>query len=415
MRTSSTSWLTVAGGVSAAITWLLQVLVGRALGPADYASFMVIWGIVFFAIGSLLGVQQTIMQRAKSNAAKRQDALTTSSSDARPARRVSLLGFGAIVGVLFGGAVVATNWLWLPLALPSAQPSVVAALAVGVFGYTIYHALTGAVAAEQSWFTYASAIVLESVVRFVAVVLAVFLGLNVAGQAWGLVAAAFTWILLMVARTPRSLFTRRSSVQLLSTLRFAIPAMAATTISALLVAGFPALLQMTQSEQLPAQAGVLIAAVTVTRAPLLMALNAYQSVYLTRLIRDQARFPRLLRLSLLWCTLLSAAGSIAAWLVGPFLLRAMYGKGFVLSHSTIAILVLSSGVLCAHTLLGLTLMARGRPNSYFAAWSVALLSTSGLLMTDWASFATTVIVALTIGPILGLSCSLILLMVRPTY
>ena len=57
--------LGVASMAAAVLTWGLQAVAGRVLGPESYAAFMVVWGFVFFSVGVLAGLQQEVARPSR--------------------------------------------------------------------------------------------------------------------------------------------------------------------------------------------------------------------------------------------------------------------------------------------------------------------------------------------------------------
>ncbi len=87
---------------AAVLTWVLQAMSGRLLGPEDFAAFMVIWGFVFLEVGLLQGLQQEV-NRAVATAERSHPAGQTQDRSGG-----SILRLGLSAGVVGATVLLAT-------------------------------------------------------------------------------------------------------------------------------------------------------------------------------------------------------------------------------------------------------------------------------------------------------------------
>jgi O-antigen/teichoic acid export membrane protein len=162
------------------------------------------------------------------------------------------------------------------------------------------------------------------------------------------------------------------------------------------------LLRLTSHADLSPHAGVVIAAVVATRAPLLLPLNAFSTVILTRFVLQPERVRRRLLLLSVAVLAASAAGAVVGGLVGPWLLRLVYGPAFDIGAGVVAALVLAAGALAVQSISGAALLAQSRHRLFAGSWLLATLVALALLTLDVGVDARTCL-ALLVGPLAGVA------------
>jgi O-antigen/teichoic acid export membrane protein len=381
----------LASAAAAVLTWILQVVAGRLLGPQGFAAFMVVWGFVFLEVGLLMGLQQETTR-----AAKLMEGTTPTDRRGTPLLRLGLAvgGGGALLLLVtspaWGARLFGADWL-----------PVVGATAFGFLAYATYNVVNGTLAAAGSWGDYALSITAEGVLRGVLVLGVLLVGGGLAGQTWALSTAGLTWALLCIRSSFRASARSRVPVSMKRLTSNSLHAMVATGCSAIMIAGFPVLLKVTASQPLPPEAGVLLAAIVVTRAPLLLPLSAFSAVVLTRFVVAGERIMTMLARLCVPVALVTAAGALAAYVVGPYLLRLLYGQDFEVSASLISLLVVAAGLLTMQSLSGSAVLASGRHRLYAAGWLLATAVSVLALISD-LTVETRSLLALLIGPVVGL-------------
>jgi len=187
--------------------------------------------------------------------------------------------------------------------------------------------------------------------------------------------------------------------------------MVATGCSAILIAGFPVLLKITTTGDLPSEAGVVLAAVVATRAPLLLPLNAFQAVLLTKFVLARDEIMRTLGRLLALVALVTVAGAGLAYVAGPLLLRLLYGDAYVIEPVLIAVLVVGAGLITMQTMSGSAVLALNKHRVFAAGWVIATVVAVALLSTA-LSVESRSALALTIGPLTGLLVNVVALAVH---
>lgn len=389
--------LGVASLVATALTWLLQAAAGRIIGPDAYATFMVAWGFVFLEIGILLGLQQEVTRAVASD---------VPSDD--PAPRVDPLVLAGGIGLVGGVLCLVTSPLWGHRLFGDHWLAVVAAMAAGFPLYAVYNAVNGVLAGRRRWTDYSWSIVADALLRLAAVVPVMLLMLGLGAQAWALDASALAWVVLLGRYGVRKAVAVRIPGTATGLTSSALHAMLATGCSALLIAGFPVLLQLTSHRPLGPEAGVVIAAVIATRAPLLLPLNAFQAVILTRLVLGRDHVLRTLSTLLVLVIGGTAIGVVSAYAIGPTLLRVLYGSEFRVGRGLVALLVLGAGLVAAQTVTGSAMLATGRHRLFATAW-VAATVVAVLLLSLPLPTPTRTVLALVVAPLVGLGVNLVTL------
>ena len=176
----------------------------------------------------------------------------------------------------------------------------------------------------------------------------------------------------------------------------------AAASSAALVVGFPVLLRLTSGDLEFADAAPLILAISVTRAPLLMPPSAaYLGVAITHFMANRDRGLGALSRVLVLITVLGAAARGRRHPLGPWLLRLLFGDAYGVPSPVLAGLTLGATALAFLTITGAAVLATGRHTVYALGWLAATTTSLALLFTPLSMEARAVL-ALTIGPLVGI-------------
>ena len=185
--------LTLATVFAAASGYLVMLVAGRALGPADYPLFATYWG-AFFALG---GVANGLMQEV-TRAVRSARGGGTGTVGARPPRSaVRLLSAGLTLGLVLAAAVAVSAPAWPALGLPTFSGVGVAIMAFGILGFTLQAATAGALSGTERWGLYAVLLTVDAALRLAVAGVAWWLGDAGLGFAVATVAGAVTWALLI--------------------------------------------------------------------------------------------------------------------------------------------------------------------------------------------------------------------------
>ncbi|HJC60014.1 MAG TPA: polysaccharide biosynthesis protein [Candidatus Dietzia intestinigallinarum] len=391
--------LTLATLFAAASGYLVMLIAGRALGPADYPMFATYWG-AFFA---LCGVANGLMQEATRAVRSARQIAAGPASFPPTGRRVRLLPAGLVLGLALAALVVVSTPVWTPVGLPTFSGAGVVIMAFGVLGFSLQAATAGALSGTEKWGLYAVLLTVDAALRLAVAGIAWWLGDAGLGFAVATVAGAVTWALL-IALSPATRAALASAVDV-GRGRFwrnTGTAMFASAGTSALVTGFPLFVTATARPTDPAPlVGAVILAITLTRAPLLVPLTSFQSAIIVFFVERRSRGPRALGLPLAAVTGVGALGAGAAWLIGPWLIRVLFGAEFELSGAVLAALTAASVGTAALMVTGNAALAFDRHLLYNAGWWVAVVAAAALLVVVPGALDVRAAIALLAGPGLG--------------
>ncbi len=140
-------------------------------------------------------------------------------------------------------------------------------------------------------------------------------------------------------------------------------------------------------------------AVTLTRAPLLVPLIAFQNAIVVHFVGRQALGVRALARPVLGVLAVAAVGAGAAWFIGPQVLTLM-GKSFDVPGPTLAALTVGAGTTAALVVSGSAALAYERHGGYMTGWWVATGVAVAILLLP-APLTSRTVVALVVGPLVG--------------
>lgn len=394
--------LTLATLFAAASGYLVMLIAGRALGPADYPLFATYWG-AFFALG---GVANGLMQEVTRAVRSARGSEETGTGPARPPRSaVRLLPAGLILGLVLAAVVAASSPAWPSLGLPTFSGVGVAIMAFGILGFTLQAATAGALSGTERWGLYAVLLTVDAALRLSVAGVAWWLGDAGLGFAVATVAGAVTWALLVVL-SPATRDALSSAVDA-GRRRFwrnTGAAMLASAGTSALVTGFPLFVTATVRPDDPAPlVGAVILAITLTRAPLLVPLTSFQSAIIVYFVQRRASGPRSLALPLALVTAVGIVGAAAAYLVGPWLIRVLFGGDFELPGAVLAALTAASVGTAALMVTGNAALAFDRHLLYNSGWWVAVAAAAALLVAVPGPLDVRAAIALLAGPGVGVA------------
>ncbi|MDO5512617.1 hypothetical protein [Corynebacterium sp.] len=377
--------LSLATVCAALAGFVVIYLASWTLPTEGFAAFQAYWGLFFAATGFLDGIMQETT-RGVSTARE-----TGRVGDGRPWRLGAWIGGIVLVVALVAGA------LWLPLLLRGEAPvgMAVGFFAFGLFTYAFQAVLAGVLSGLGRWNRYAGLVALDSGVRLLLALLAW-------QQGWGMraflvitVVGALSW-LVMLWDVPRGVLidvTRRTFTRRVAS------AMLATGASATLITGFPVFVQSTfepGAGSLVTVAGI-INAVTLTRAPILVPLQRFQSALIVRFVEQDRTV-----LGPVAAVLgLGMVGAGAAWLLGPRILASFFQPDLFVPGVLLAVLTFASACTGALMVTGAATLASEQHRAYVAGWVVASVVAFGVLWLAPLALEVAVCVALVAGPACG--------------
>lgn len=377
--------LSLATVFAAASGFVVIIVAGRTLGDGWYDQFMAYWGL-FFALAGLIDGLMHETTRATSSAAARPAAPTGANPWC----------FAALVGGAGAAVMALSSPLWVPL-LVTDGTGAAALMALGLASYTFQAALSGILSGLKLWGRYAVLVALDSGVRLLLSLIAWLLGWGLAGFFLITVIGAASWLTVL---RPHFRHVRVDAAPALFARRLGW-AMAASGSSAALITGFPVLLKIT-SDTAPTLTGVslsaVIAAVTLTRAPILVPVQRFQSALIVRFVDKRDAAALLLPLGLVLAV--GLAGAVAAWAVGPWLIQLIMGPDFWAPGPLLAALTFASACTGSLMITGAAALASQQHTLYVLGWVAATLVAFAVLALPLA-LEIAVSAALVAGPAAG--------------
>lgn len=388
--------LTLATVFAAVSGYLVMLVAGRALGAGDYPLFATYWG-AFFALG---GVANGLMQETT-----RAVRSARHGSPVPTGPRVRLLPSGLLLGLGLAAGVAVSAPAWPHLDLPTFSGAGVAIMAFGILGFSLQAATSGALSGTERWGLYAILLTVDAALRLAVAGVAWWLGDAALGFAIATVAGAVTW-LLFVALSPGTRSALASAVDA-GRRRFWTQtgtAMLASAGTSALVTGFPLFVTATVRDDDPARlVGAVILAITLTRAPLLVPLTSFQSAIIVYFVDRRSAGPRALAAPLGLVAAVGVVGAAAAWLIGPWLIRVLFGAEFELPGAVLAALTAASVGTAALMVTGNAALAFDKHLLYNCGWWIAVVAAAALLVAVPGPLDVRSSIALLAGPGIGVA------------
>lgn len=382
-----------AGGVGAASMvaavagYIVLLIAARTLQPAANAEFLTFWALLFGLFGAMGGVQNETTRAVRVGGAP---------------RGARVVPFGLGIGAGVAALVAASAWWWAPGLLGESWAARAGVVALGVAAFAGHSSIVGALAGTRAWTAYSRLVALESATRLLLVAAAALVGAGLLGLETAVAAASGVWLVVMIT-SPRTRATwgLRADVGVRRLGRNVGHSVVASASSAALVVGFAVLLRVSSDAAEFSRAAPLLLAVSLTRAPLMIPLTAYQGVAITYFLAHRDRGMAALRRVLLLIAAVGAAASAAAWLVGPWLMTLMFGDDYVVSGAVMGGLTLSAAALGVVTFTGAAALALGRHTAYAVGWLAATVASALVLFAASGTLEQRSILALLAGPAVG--------------
>ena len=351
-----------------------------------YNSFLAYWGLFFACTGLIDGITH---ETTRAVAASRE---TQARGSANPWK------LGAAIGVALAAVVLLVGLFAMGRIVPTHPGTATGLLAFGLLSYAFQAVLSGILSGSGLWNRYAALVALDSGVRLVLAVVVWALGGGLVEFLAITVIGALSWAVILALApvrvqldVDRGAFVRRVG-----------SAMVASGASAALITGFPT----AASAAFPAAtAGAAVAAINnavmLTRAPVLVPLQRFQSALVVRFVERRDTVYRALVAPVGAIMGVGLVGFAAAWLIGPWILRVAYKPELFVDGLTLGLLTFASAFMGMLMITGVAVLALERHAFYVAGWLAATATAFAVLFLAPWGVATTVVVALFAGPIVG--------------
>ena len=215
------------------------------------------------------------------------------------------------------------------------------------------------------------------------------------------VIGALSWILILALSPVRVTL----DVDRATFVRRVASAMVASGASAALITGFPTAASAAFPAATAATGGAAVAAINnavmLTRAPVLVPLQRFQSALVVRFVRQRGRVYQAFAAPVAAILGVGLAGFVAAWAVGPWILRVAYKPELFVDGLTLGLLTFASAFMGMLMITGVAVLALERHGFYVAGWLAATATAFAVLfLAPWGVTAT-VVAALFAGPVVG--------------
>ena len=391
---------------AAASSLLITVISARTLTVAQNKEFLVFWGFMFGIFGVISGIQTESTRAAlagRKTAAEPAEPAGPPGPAAPARRRARILATALLLGLVIAALTLLAAPAWVPSLTPSTGPLTAALIAAGVWGCAGQASLSGVLAGTRSWNLYSALMAAEALLRLlltllVAVVVSSLIGLEAAAAA-----PALVWLLFLTIPAVWALAGSRADVGAARLTSFSLQAMLSSASWAVLVTGFPTLLEITSPGADAAEVAIVILAVSLTRSPIMIPLQAFQGVLITT-IADTEPSRRLAGVTRILGTLLAggAALAAAAALAGPWLVRTVYGPRYDPSPWLLGLLTLAAVSMASLVLTGASTIALNNHRAYTLGWVLAALTAVLLLWLLPLSVSPRAVLALGLAPLSGI-------------
>ena len=354
-RAPGTTFMVAGGLIGAVGAYVFQVYGGRQLGTEAFAPIAQLW-TVFFILATVLLVP--IEQYVTREVASGRRALP---HDLKPAAIVALVG--AVVG---GGFVALTLDR-----LFEGNLQYVLHIVLLLFGYALLFVGKGVLAGRRRFADVGWVLVIESLIRVVAGVVAIQLVASAVSLGWAMVIGGFSVLAMRWWRHDQGDLKAPAS----SASSFLGGYVGATSSSQLLLSGAPIAAAALGAD--PALVSIVFVTFTLFRAPLTL-IFALQGRILPYLVGvagsgDRGSLARIAKVVIVGGAVLAGLGGLVGWLVGPDVVTLLFKAEFAPSSLVAAFAAAGVMAAAAAQIAGQVLVAEGRTSRMSAAWVTGLL------------------------------------------
>lgn len=378
--------------MAAAAGIVILFITSHALSPADNAEFLSFWAALFFVCGVLGGIQAETTRAV--GAARR----TMPAGTAKGAR---VLASGLIVGLSSALVILGLSPILSHYIFHRDSGAIVGALVATAVVFSCHATLAGAAQGQDKWSLFAGLVSLEALLRLGAIALAAGFAAPLVGLEVACLAALAAWLLAaLIFPTARVSLAARADVGLGRLLQNTGHALLSAASSAALIVAFPILLKLTTPQSDYALSAPILLAISLTRAPIMVPLQAFQGVALTEVVRNPQQGWTALKKPLAALLFIGLFGALAAGLVGPWLML-FFGPDYRVGGWALAALTLAAVLMAVLTLLGTIVIGLGNHRAYSAGWLTATVVAVALLLVP-AGVEVRSILSLGLGPLAGI-------------
>lgn len=387
----SASAVAIGSAISASSGILILFIASHSLSKVENSEFLAFWAALFFVHGVLGGVQ-TESTRAAST--------VTNTARIGETRHPRIISAGLLTGAVVATLIAVISPLLISFDFLPNSGLISLGLILTAILYSGHSALAGSLQGSGQWSTFGRLLILDALLRLACVAAAAAWAVGLLGFEVACFCALTAWtILLAASREARQTLQLRADVPLKKLLSQTFHAVISSVSSAALVVAFPLLVKLTTPAAIFEQSAPVLLAISMTRAPIMVPLQAFQGVAISYVVRAGTEGWRVLRRPIVLLLVLGGAGAILAYLVGPSLML-LFGNGYAVGGPTLALLTLASVAMAVLTLTGTATLSMGHHRAFSSGWVAATLLSIVLLLLP-LPLETRCILSLTAGPSLG--------------
>lgn len=404
-RTGGVAGIGLAIAIASVAGYVLLALVGRLLAPAEFALFVAFWGVIFGIGGSLSTIEQELARHASARSSEDEPAIGAIS--------VAAAGFAALAAAVTMIPSVAQRLYG------SSGTGAGLVVLVAAIGFAVQFAVRGQLVGSGATRGYSWLVVAEAAVRLVLLLALALAGrVTLTGAAIAVAAGSFAWLpwfgraLGIVAAT-----AHRPAGWLRAASRSA-SLMVGAALTASVITGFPALVTALTGTPPGAAGGAVFAALTISRLPLLL-VSPVQAVAVPTVVRWQSdpragrgRLQRVLLLGTVGTVGVGLLGAVVGWLLGPRVVRLVYGSAYDVPEFAVALLVLSAFLLAWVLLMSAALIALSAHRQMILMWLAAAGTTAVWLVVSPLDVVATTATGSLAGPVAAIAYGLPVLWAR---
>jgi O-antigen/teichoic acid export membrane protein len=353
LKAPGTTFMIAGGLIGAVGAYVFQVYGGRALGTEAFAPVGLLWTAFFILATVLLVPVEQYVTREVATGRK------AFPHDLRPIATIGVIG--AVIGGVFVYLTPLFGHRW----------QYVAQMALLMIGYALLFVGKGVLAGKRRFADVGWVLIVETVVRLVAGIVAIELVASAESLGWAMVLGGFAVLGLRWWRYDSG--DDRAPVAPAS--RFLGGYVGATASSQILLGGAPIAVAALGGD--PTMVSVVFATFTLFRAPLTLIFSLQGRIlpYLVALAGsgDKKTLGRFSRLVVIFGAVLSILGGVVGWLIGPAIVSVLFEPDW--APSSLVAAMAAAGVMAAAAaqIASQVLVAEGRTSRLTLAWMSGLV------------------------------------------
>jgi O-antigen/teichoic acid export membrane protein len=355
----------VAGG----FTYCFLTLAGRILGPVDFAPVSTLWALVFIVGPGLFLPMQQELGRVLAR-------VHTGQGGGLVLRRTSRLAAGVAGAAVVAGLLASP---WLTAELFAGRWSLLWCFEASVVAYAVSFLARGVFSGLGDFPSFGRLVAVESVSRFAVAGGLVLLGIRSPGAFGVAIALAPLLSTLILTRLGRRMslapgidVARRELLRAFGWL------LMASLLGQALANAAPIAVQLLAPSHDGGAAGRFLSALVIARVAIYL-FQAAQATIVPNLAQLSAQgrvedVSLALRRMVAICLGLAVVGTVGAYLLGPQVVRLLFGPGFEISSVTMAVLTAASTVYVLAAALSSAAIATGSHRLSAIAWLVGCVT-----------------------------------------